>query len=70
MTRKPSAILTPETPTKLYPREGKTTWNAERHRMADEGQVDCQRWTYGGRQGLLDGEVSEGRGAGEGKILL
>ena len=39
-------------------------------RMADEGQVDCQRWTDGGGRGLLDGEVSVGRGAGEGQHLL
>ena len=39
-------------------------------RMADEGQVDCQRWMDGGGRGLLDGEVSVGRGAGEGQHLL
>ena len=39
-------------------------------RMADEGQVDCQRWTDGGGRGLLDGEDLVGKGAGETKILL
>ena len=38
--------------------------------MADEGQVDCQRWTDGGGRGLLDGEVSVGRGVGVGQHLL
>ena len=38
-------------------------------RMADEGQVDCQRWTDGGGRSLLNGEVSVGRGAGENLIV-
>ena len=38
-------------------------------RMADEGQVDCQCWMDGGGRGKA-GELSVGRGAGEGEHLL
>ena len=37
--------------------------------MADEGQVDCQCWMDGGGRGKA-GELSVGRGAGEGEHLL
>ena len=37
--------------------------------MADEGQVDCQCWMDGGGRGKA-GELSVGRGAGEGQHLL
>ena len=37
--------------------------------MADEGQVECQCWMDGGGRGKA-GELSVGRGAGEGQHLL